>query len=141
MLLLAAAVLLGPSAYTYYSSQGPLPGGVTLGGMKPSGDTLEAIARNLHEALQQPVAVYFDDERIILQPSEVDFQVDVNAMIAQAVPLGQGLGFWRPFLGDVFDRPADPVDIPPGESRSQFPDFLLDFRKNLSCSFPIKPDS
>lgn len=112
MLLLAAAVLLGPSAYTYYSSQGPLPGGVTLGGMKPSGDTLEAIARNLHEALQQPVAVYFDDERIILQPSEVDFQVDVNAMIAQAVPLGQGLGFWRPFLGDVFDRPADPVDIP-----------------------------
>lgn len=112
IVLIAAGVLLGPSAYAFYHSQGPLPGGVTLGGMMPQGATLEEVARHLHEAMQQPVAVYFDDQRIILHPEDVDFKVDVNAMVAQAVPYGQGLGFWRPFLREVFDQPARYVDVP-----------------------------
>lgn len=112
IVLVALVVLLGPSAYAFYHSQGPLPGGVTLGGMVPTGETLEEVARNLYEAFQQPVAVYYDDERIILQPSEIGFQVDVNDMIAEAMPYGQGLGFWRPFLGQVIDRPIKPIDIP-----------------------------
>ena len=61
---------------------------------------------------QQPVAVYYDTQRIILRPSDIDFEVDVNAMVAEAVPYGEGIGFWRPFLGEVFDRPVAPVDIP-----------------------------
>ncbi len=112
ILLIAAAILLGPSAYAFYYAQGPLPGGVTLGGMAPQGATLEDVARTLHETFQQPVAAYFDDQRIILHPEAVDFEVDVNAMVAEAVPYGQGLGFWRPFLRDVFDQPAQPVDVP-----------------------------
>lgn len=112
IVLIIAGVLLGPSALAYYQSQGPLPGGVTLGGMAPEGATLEEVARNLHDAFQQPVAVYYDDQMIILRPGDIDFQVDVNAMVAEAVPYGQGLGFWRPFLGQVFERPARPVDIP-----------------------------
>lgn len=112
IVLLVMAVLLGPSAYAFYISQGPLPGGVTLAGMRPRGATLEEAARNLYETFQQPVAVYYDDQRIILRPSEIDFQVDVNAMIAKAAPLGQGLGFWRPFLGEVIERPVEPIDIP-----------------------------
>lgn len=110
--MILLAVLLGPSALAYVNSQGPLPGGVTLGGMTPTGATLEDVARNLHDAFQGPVAVMYDDQRIILRPSDVDFQVDVNAMVAEAVPYGQGLGFWRPFLGEVFDRPPASVDIP-----------------------------
>ncbi len=112
LILIVAGVLLGPSAFAFYQSQGPLPGGVTLGGLPPQGETLEEVARNLHDALQQPVAVYYDTQRIILRPGDIDFQVDVNAMVAEAVPYGEGIGFWRPFLGDVFDRPAAPVDIP-----------------------------
>jgi beta-lactamase class A len=112
IILVIAAVLLGPSAFAFYQSQGPLPGGVTLGGMPPQGERLEDVARNLHAALQQPVAVYYDNQRIILRPADIDFQVDVNAMVAEAVPYGDGIGFWRPFLGNVFDRPVEPVDIP-----------------------------
>ncbi len=113
IVLIIAGVLLGPSAFAFYQSQGPLPGGVTLGGMTPQGETLEDVARNLHETFQQPVAVYFDDQRIILRPDDVDFQVDVNSMVAEAVPYGEGIGFWRPFLGEGV-RPArpQPVDIP-----------------------------
>ncbi len=112
IVLIIAGVLLGPSAFAFYQSQGPLPGGVTLGGLAPQGETLEDVARNMHEALQQPVAVYYDTQRIILRPGDIDFQVDVNAMVAEAVPYGEGIGFWRPFLGNVFDRPVQPVDIP-----------------------------
>lgn len=111
-LAVALALLLGPSAYAFYISQGPLPGGVTLAGMPPQGETLEEVARNLYEAFQQPVAVYYDQQRIVLRPSDIDFQVDVNAMVAEAVPLGQGLRFWRPFLGQVLQRPVRPVDVP-----------------------------
>ena len=112
VVIVALAVLLGPGAYAFYNSQGPLPGGVTLAGMDPAGATLEEIARNVYETFQQPVAVYYDNERIILQPSEIGFQVDVNLMIAEAMPLGEGLGFWRPFLGEIINRPARPIDIP-----------------------------
>lgn len=111
LLLIAAAVLLGPSAYAFYQSQGPLPGGVTLGGMQPEGETPEDVARSLYDRFQQPVAVYYDSQRIILRPGDVDFQVDVNGMVAEAVPFGQGIGFWRPFLREVFDQPARPVEI------------------------------
>lgn len=117
--LVILAILLGPSALAYVNSQGPLPGGVALAGMPPTGETLEDVARNLHAAFQEPVAVSYDDQRIILRPADVDFQVDVNAMVAEAVPYGQGLGFWRPFLGEVFDRPVAPVDIPLKYSYSQ----------------------
>lgn len=112
IMLIVFGVLLGPSAYAFYNSQGPLPGGVSLGGMQPEGATLEEVAKNLYEAFQQPVALYYDQERIILRPADIDYQVDVNAMVAEAVPYGEGIGFWRPFLGEVFDRPAKPVDIP-----------------------------
>lgn len=110
--LLLVAVLLGPSAYAFYGSQGPLPGRVTLSGMPPAGNTLEDVARNLHETFQQPIAVYYDGQRIILMPEDIGFEVDVNAMIAEAVPHGEGLGFWRPFLGEVIDRPVRPIDVP-----------------------------
>ena len=112
IILIIAGVMLGPSAYAFYKSQGSLPGGVTLGGTKPQGADLEEVARNLHEAFQQPVAVYYDNQRVILRPADIDFEVDVNAMVAQAVPYGEGLGLWRPFLREVFDRPDRPVDIP-----------------------------
>jgi beta-lactamase class A len=112
IVIVALAILLGPRAYAFYNSQGPLPGDVTLGSMPPAGDSLEEVARHLHETYQQPVAVYYDQERLILYPSDIDFQVDVNAMIAEAVPHGEGLGAWRPFLGQVLDRPVEPIDIP-----------------------------
>ncbi|MCB0228634.1 MAG: hypothetical protein KDH90_05810, partial [Anaerolineae bacterium] len=117
--LVILAVLLGPSALAYVNTQGPLPGGVTLSGMTPAGADLEEVARNLHAAFQEPVAVNYDDQRIILRPDDVDFEVDVNAMVAEAVPYGEGLGYWRPFLGEVFDRPVTPVDIPLKYSYSQ----------------------
>ena len=112
IVLVIAGVLLGPSAYAFYQSQGPLPGGVTLGGMAPQGEMLEDVARNLYDTFQQPAAVYYDTQRIILRPGDIDFEVDVNAMVAEAAPYGEGLGFWRPFLGEVFERPVEPVDIP-----------------------------
>jgi len=112
ILLILLAALLGPNAYAFYTSQGPLPGGVTLGGVQPNGATLEEVARNFEAALQQPVAVYFDDQRIILRPGDIGFQVDLNAMMVEAIPQGQGVGFWRPFLGQVLDRPVEPIDIP-----------------------------
>ena len=66
-----AAVLLGPSAYGFYHSQGPLPGGVTLGGMTPQGATLDEVARTLYETFQQPVALYYDQQRVILRPPDI----------------------------------------------------------------------
>ncbi|MEA3335256.1 MAG: serine hydrolase [Chloroflexota bacterium] len=112
VILVAVAVLLGPSALAYYNSQGPLPGGISLAGLDPSGQDLEEIAGNLHETFMQPVAVYYDGERIILYPEDIGFQPDVNAMIAEAVPFGEGLGFWRPFPSQLMDHPPDPLDIP-----------------------------
>lgn len=83
----------------------PVPPGVYLGGMDLSDlkDTQE-IRRHLEQVYTAPVDVRFGDARVVLEPEEVDFQVDVDQMVAEAgqylagpvlmeIALRQALGF------------------------------------------------
>ena len=63
----------------------PVAPGVYLGGLDLS--TLkdaDAIRAHLDTLYSQPISVYFGDERLVLEPHEVDFHVDVAQMIGEA---------------------------------------------------------
>lgn len=63
----------------------PIAPGVHLGGLDLSTtkDTAE-IREHLYALYKQPISVYFADERLVLEPEEIDFHVDVDQMIAEA---------------------------------------------------------
>ncbi len=63
----------------------PVPPGVTLGGVDVAGlkDPAE-IQATLERAFADPIAVYFDKNRVILRPQDVDFQLDASAMLVDA---------------------------------------------------------
>src|SRR5690606_11818694 len=63
----------------------PVPPGVYLGGMDLSDlkDTPE-IRRHLEQVYTAPLDVRFGDTRLVLHPEEVDFQIDVDQMVAEA---------------------------------------------------------
>lgn len=63
----------------------PIPPGVYLAGLDLS--TLKdptEIRTHLEHIYKEPIAVHFADERLLLRPEEVDFHLDVDAMVAEA---------------------------------------------------------
>ena len=63
----------------------PIPPGVYLAGLDLS--TLKdpaEIRAHLEQIYKEPMAVRFADERLLLRPEDVDFRLDVDAMVAEA---------------------------------------------------------
>jgi hypothetical protein len=72
----------------------PIAPGVVLGGLELS--TLkerDEIARHLERIYSAPVVAHFNDQRLVLQPDEVDFQVDVDQMLNEAAQYLEGPDF------------------------------------------------
>jgi len=111
-ILVFVALALGPRAWDYAQSQGPVPAWVTLAGQPAAGSTLEEIAQVVRAPYAEPVWVYYGEERLLLRPEEVGFRVDVEAMLEEAQAQRQGLRFWRGFVDEVLHQTPEPVDIP-----------------------------
>lgn len=63
----------------------PVPPGVYLGGMDLSNlKDKQEIRRHLEQIYTAPLDVRFGDTRLVLYPEEIDFQVDVDQMVAEA---------------------------------------------------------
>ena len=101
--------------YTHFKVQAaPIPPGVYLGGLDVSEvkDTDE-IRAHIDRIYQQPVDVRFGDARLVLQPADVDFTVDVEQMISEAEQYLEGTEFLdiavREALGFAQQRRDVPV--------------------------------
>jgi beta-lactamase class A len=82
----------------------PIPPGVYLGGILLSDmKDREQIRSHLQAAYQGPIAVQFADKRLALKPDDVNFYLDVDAMLAEAARYLDGPAFldiaWRYALG------------------------------------------
>lgn len=81
--------------YTRYkASAAPIPPGVHLGGVEMGRvkDAAEAAAL-LDARNREPIAVFYDDRRLILRPEDVEYRVDVERMIADAGRFLEGPDF------------------------------------------------
>lgn len=112
VLILLTLALIVPQAYWYAEAQGPVPPGVLLGGLDLGSSDRAAIDRALQYTFSQPVAVYFDQKRLILQPHDIGFRVNTEAMLADAAAKAEGLGRWRGFVYQLVGQPVPPVTVP-----------------------------
>src|SRR5512146_1835907 len=101
VVLAILAALLAPSWVQFQRAQGVVPPGVRLAGLDLSGASAEEVAAALNQMFAEPVAVFYGEQRILLRPKVVGFEVDMDAMLEDArvynVPVRQA----QVFLGQV----------------------------------------
>lgn len=112
VLLSVAAALLAPSYLGYRRRASIIPPWVRLAGVQVDGATPVEVADALNRVLMDPIAVYYGDERIVLRPQTVAFQVHVEAMLAEAQRYDTAGYLLRYLVGRGIGRPIPPVDVP-----------------------------
>ena len=94
VLFLIAILAIFPIYTRFKVSAEPVAPGVFLGGLDMSDvKAADEIRADLERAYSEPIAVYFDDQRLVLEPSTVDFYIDVDQMIAEAGQYLEGSDF------------------------------------------------
>ncbi len=111
-LVAIAAVLLAAPYIRYRRTAGVVPGWVRLGGLEVHGATYEEVVAGLNRGLREPVEAYVGDQRVLLRPETVGFQVDVDGMIAQAQGYDTFDRLVRYLVETSLERPPHVTDIP-----------------------------
>lgn len=112
ILLIILGFFLWFQARRYAEAQGIVPIGVTLAGLPVQGHSPQEVTDALRGLFEQPVAVYYGEERIVLRPDAVGFRVDVEAMLAAAEEQRNGWNFILGIASDALGRPLSTTDIP-----------------------------
>ena len=110
---LLALLSIFPLYTRYKAAAAPIPPGVHLASLELSHLKDPAdIEVVMAAGLGQPIAVYYDDTRLVLRPEEVDFAVDTAAMLAEAQQYLDGPDFVDIALRKLAGIPQQRRDIP-----------------------------
>jgi len=83
--LLIAILALFPLYSRFKRTTAPVPPGVYLGGLNLSDLKNSAdIRQHLERLYQEPIAVDFAEQRLVLRPGDIDFYLDVEGMVEEA---------------------------------------------------------
>ncbi len=110
--LAITAALLAPSYLRYRQTRGVAPPGVRLAGLEFGSADAAAVTATLKRQFGEPVAVYYGDERILLRPPMVSFEVDTAAMLAEAHKYETPDHLIRLWIGEGINRPPAAVEVP-----------------------------
>ncbi len=131
--IVALVIFLLFKLYQYGNFRSYFPAGLTVGGVPVGGLTREQAADSLNERyLSAPVIVYHDEEAVEVSPTDIDFTLDLETMLAQADYQRQQQDFWSGFWGFLWNRP---VEVEQVELRATHnPDTLLEVLQTISTS-------
>ena len=138
-LLLAAAILIILQLVRYSRVRANLPSGLRIAGVPTGGLDRQQAAERLLEAYMVPVELLYNQAVIHLEPSVIDFQLDLEGMLAAAdLQRTQNL-FWEGFWDYLWGRSETPTDVPLRASFSE--DRLKNFLTNEIANRYDQPPS
>lgn len=110
--LLAALIMTTLQLVRYSRVRANLPAGMVVAGVPVGGLDRQQAAQRLLEAYSIPVEILYNNSVIHLNPSVVDFQLDLDSMLAAAdLERTQGQ-FWLGFWDYLWGRSSKPHEIP-----------------------------
>jgi hypothetical protein len=112
ILLLVAVALLSLPYIRYRRTAGVVPAWVRVGGLEVRGATESEAMAALLQGLREPLEVWHGDERLVLRPQEVGFEVDVPALLSAARAEDAPGRLVRYLIEDSLERTPQTVDIP-----------------------------
>ena len=110
--LLAALVLTIFQLVRYSRLRANLPTGLQIAGIPVSGLDRQQAAQRLLEAYTLPVELQYGDALIQLDPSVVDFQLDLDTMLSAADIQRTQNTFWEGFWDFLWGRTSTTADVP-----------------------------
>lgn len=111
-LLLAALILTTLQLVRYSRVRASLPTGMVVAGVPVGGLDRQQAAQRLLEAYSIPVEILYNNAVIHISPSVVDFQLDLDSMLA-AADLERTLEpFWLGFWDFLWGRSSTPHEVP-----------------------------
>lgn len=114
LILLSLCVLsyLGYDALLYHQARKALLPGTTIGAVDVSGFDKEEAARAVAQRYSSTVIVHHRDEEAQIAPAEIDFTLDLTAMVEAAFARQTELPFWQGYLDRLLRRPLRPEPVP-----------------------------
>ncbi len=112
ILLLVAVALLSLPYVRYKRTAGVVPAWVRIGGLEVHGATESEAMESLVAGLREPLEVWHGDERLVLRPQEVSFEVDARALLSAARAEDVPGKLVRYLIEDSLERAPQTVDIP-----------------------------
>lgn len=114
--LLVLALLLGLAylayqAFLYQQQRRFLPLGTSIGEVDVGNLTPDEAKERVIAAYAQPVAVYHGEAMVQINPPDVGFTLDIDAMMAAAEQSRTQQDFWEGFAGYLLQRPLNPSTI------------------------------
>ena len=133
VLLLAAIVLAMIELARYSATKDTLQTDLTIAGLQVGGmDPNRARERWEEVYITQPVQLYFGDHLIMLNPADVGFRTNSDAMLAEARSRSTAAtNFWLGFWNYLGRRPVAAVSVPLDEEGARKVFKLIDALEDL----------
>jgi beta-lactamase class A len=127
-MLLAAVVLFFVELVLYSRQRAGMPEGLSVAGVPVGGLDQPAALERLAQTYSTPVELHYGDQLILLNPSQIGFRLDTEAMMAAAELDRTGPRFWSGFWDYLWNRPGQPTNVPIRSeySESELETFLHD---------------
>ncbi|NLG71058.1 MAG: class A beta-lactamase-related serine hydrolase [Chloroflexi bacterium] len=111
-LILIAAALAAVQLVAFSRVRANFPSGLRIAGIPVGGLNRQQAAQRLLEVYSLPVELRYGDSIIHLNPSTVEFQLDLDSMLAAAdVQRTENL-FWQDYWDYLWGRTTSPQEIP-----------------------------
>jgi beta-lactamase class A len=106
-----AVLLLQLNSYSNFRAK--FPAGMTIAGVDVGGLTEDQASQHLTAIYASEVDLYYQGDRIPLNPADVEFVPEITSMIQTASDQHNAQGFWAGFWGFLWGRPAkiEPVSL------------------------------
>ena len=109
---MAALVLTIIQLVQYSRVQANFPQGMKIAGVPVGGMDRQQAAQRLVEAFSTPIELIYNNSAIQLSPSVIDFQLDLDSMLAAADLQRTRQSFWVGFWDFLWGRSTSPGEVP-----------------------------
>lgn len=112
-LFLSAAIILTIVALVGYSRQrNSYPAGMTIAGVPVGGVDPATASQRVLQVYTSPIEIQYAGSTILLNPTLVGFQLNMESMLAAADLTRTGASFWGGFWDYLWNRPPAAANIP-----------------------------
>ena len=111
-LIIAAAILLVLQLIQFSRLRAGFPAGTLIGGIAVGGMNQTQAADRVRQAYNTNIELVYNDQRMQVKPSQIGFQLDIEAMIAAADQQRVELPFWSSFWNYLWNKPSKAQETP-----------------------------
>lgn len=138
VLLISAIIILTYMLIAFSRSRVTYPANMEIAGVPVGGLNREQAGQRLLEAFNLPVELHYNDAVIHLDPAVINFELNLESMLATADFTRIGGQFWNEFWDYLWSTPNEGAEVPLDARYSE--QLLRDYLKNdISARYDQPP--